>query len=310
MRTTTPATRTEATEARGAGDRGATLVDYTLVVALVAIVALASLRILGIGASDSIAAAAEGISPGRGAAPAAGAPSDESGSGGTGGAGSGGSSHTGGSGSGGSGSGGGGSSSDDSTGGAGSGGSSTPGEGSSDGSGSGGSSTSGDPAPTTTTVPDQVLGGGTITPPATGPKSPTPVDGSGKAPAGVQGMQISAGNGSLYWWDAHGARGQWKAGFTFSNSGQRHAYLTLEITKVWADGSTETSTVSGFYVPANGTAPYEVWSLDLVEQGKPAENVSAVTVKVVKVLTSDANWQPYEYAVAEPTIAIVGAPTR
>jgi Flp pilus assembly pilin Flp len=114
----------------------------------------------------------------------------------------------------------------------------------------------------------------------------------------------------FYWWNStkHGGEGAWKASASYQNDWIRHQYLTLEVTRVDDKGGETTTTVNSFYVPAGGSATYELWDNALkVHKGKATGTVS-VSVKVVAIQTSDEDWNTVSYTTEGPS-TVVAAPT-
>jgi Flp pilus assembly pilin Flp len=108
---------------------------------------------------------------------------------------------------------------------------------------------------------------------------------------------VTSTDSSLFWWNntKQGGNGAWKAAVHYQNDHNRHQYLTLEVTRTDNKGKTTTSSVNGFYVPANGNATYEVWDNNLKLHKGKTTGVLSVDVKVVSVTTADENWQPVTY---------------
>jgi hypothetical protein len=114
----------------------------------------------------------------------------------------------------------------------------------------------------------------------------------------------------FYWWNStkHGGEGAWKASTSYQNDWIRHQYLTLEVTRVDHNGKETTSTVNSFYVPAGGSATYELWDNSLkVHKGNATGTVS-VSVKVVAIQTSDESWSSVSYTTDGPSNEVI-APT-
>lgn len=105
-----------------------------------------------------------------------------------------------------------------------------------------------------------------------------------------------------------GGDGAWKASVTFSNDWVRHQYLTLEITQVDDKGKTKTITVNDFYVPANGSASFEQWDNSYSVTNNNTKGIVSVSVKVVSVKTADLNWQTVTYSTPDSTASTVSAP--
>ncbi len=121
----------------------------------------------------------------------------------------------------------------------------------------------------------------------------------------VDSTDTSAG---FYWWNdtKKGGEGAWKGSSSYSNDYNRHQYLTLEVTRTMADGSTETETVNSFYIPANGTADYTVWNNELStnKKGKVKSGVVSIEITVTKIKTSDENWNDVTYDTTGPITTI------
>lgn len=125
---------------------------------------------------------------------------------------------------------------------------------------------------------------------------------------GQTGPASSGTSSELYWWDSHNTQGQWKASVSYQNETNRHQYLTLQVTTTDDKGRTTTTTVKEFYVGATSSATYTHWSNDIDKDGNEVIGVVKVEVKVVSVRTSDQNWQTYSYE-ARGTAAVVTPPT-
>ncbi|HEX7098994.1 MAG TPA: hypothetical protein VF377_07110, partial [Acidimicrobiia bacterium] len=125
--------------------------------------------------------------------------------------------------------------------------------------------------------------------------------------AGFPGLSSSGTDGNFYWWDRHGSRGQWTAHFTYTNSTDRHQYLDIQVTRTYADGSTENHVVYSHFVPAKGSSKMTVWSNDYEVGGanQPRkQSVVKVETTVLKVTTSDKNWQPFSTLTGGPTMVV------
>ena len=116
-------------------------------------------------------------------------------------------------------------------------------------------------------------------------------------------------SGSYYWWNAskHGGEGAWKASVKYQNDWIRHQYLTLDVTRVDGQGNRSTTTVTGFYVPAQGTSNYESWDNSLRLHKGDFSGVLSVEVKVVAISTSDESWATVSYA-TDGAIAVTPRP--
>jgi pilus assembly protein Flp/PilA len=259
-------------------DRGASMVEYGLLVALIAIVALSAVSLTGNKTKDQFTVIAAGLD-GQGGSPTVTPPAGDDIDGSSGGtvaddevtpA------------------------PDDETGGPGAVDEDTSG----DPAGSGEIVEAGDPAgddsgdpvvdeTTTTTKPEEVV--------------PTP-------PGSV--TQVSATGSEFYWYNGNknNGNGAWKAALTFSNGWIRHQYLTLEVTRVDQNGKTTTMTVNDFYVPAGGSATYENYDNALQFSKGDPNGVVSVSVKVVAIRTSDIDWKTVSYPVTDGTPTTVNAP--
>lgn len=299
-------------------ERGASLVDYSLLVVFIALIAWAAIAAVGQDTSETFEVAAASISGEYGDGVAAGGPfnggsetgdpsdpgdSDQTGpSGSTGGGPTGGGPGAGGNGGPGSGdgqdtgSGGPASSDDDSSG--------TVGDGSTDGGNSPADGSSGDA--------DLADNGDPVTGPAdsedeqesdgsaAGEGQEDEADGSGPGgddasaggsggtangtedddeEKGFPGLNPSKTAGDFYWWDQHNDRGQWTADFTYSNATDRHQYLEILVTRTFADGSTQSQVVHSHYVPAKGSSTMTIWSNDF-QESKPGQFPASNVVKV------------------------------
>jgi len=113
-------------------------------------------------------------------------------------------------------------------------------------------------------------------------------------------------SGSYYWWNdsKHGGEGAWKASVKYQNDWIRHQYLTLEVTRVDGHGNRSSTTVNSFYVPAQGTSNYDSWDNALRLHKGDFSGVLAVEVKVVAIQTSDERWATVSYTTDGPTTVI------
>ena len=111
------------------------------------------------------------------------------------------------------------------------------------------------------------------------------------------GPAPSGSSSELYWWDSHNTKGQWKASVSFSNETNRHQYLTLEVTTIDEKGKAKTATVKDFYVGAGSSSTFTHWSNDIDKNGQKVTGVVEVQVRVISVRTSDQNWKTYSYDV-------------
>lgn len=272
-------------------DSGASMVEYALMAALVAVVAIGAITLLGQRTSTDFDSASTGF----------GTASESPTTGGTGGGGGGTAPGSG----------------SDSGSGSGSGGGSGSGSGS--GSGDAGSATtttvptsgtvSVTTVPQTSTVPVTTVtttvsgggsGGGTV--PTT-----TPVE---KPPA-APGSEASADGGAstFYWWNntPSGGNGAWVGTVKLGNDWIRHQYLTMTVTATTADGKTSTRTIDNFYVPAGGSANLQLWdnNLEVDKTGTPtAKSVVGIDVTVTKIVTSDKDWKTMSFATSGPTVSV------
>jgi Flp pilus assembly pilin Flp len=108
---------------------------------------------------------------------------------------------------------------------------------------------------------------------------------------------VAATSSDFFWWNdtKHGGSGAWQASTTFENDTNRHQYLTLKVTRVDAAGVETSNIVEGFYVPANGTATYTLWDNPYTIDKKDVSGVVEVKVEVLSVKTSDQSWKSYSY---------------
>lgn len=128
--------------------------------------------------------------------------------------------------------------------------------------------------------------------------------------AAMTNVTYGSGSSRMYWYDAHGKQGQWVATVAFSNGWERHSYLELEVVRTWGDGRTAKHTVSGFYVPAKGSANLEVFENGVKDNGNTKDDVVSVTVKVLKVTTSDLQWQPFTTSVTAAPYSVTAPAGR
>lgn len=122
---------------------------------------------------------------------------------------------------------------------------------------------------------------------------------------------LTGTSSEFFWWNKtnDGGYGAWKASTTFRNTTNRHQYLKMVVTRIDDKGVETTVNVDGFYVPANGSSQYTLWDNQYRIQNGTATGTVAVKVQVLKVTTSDQNWQPFSFD-AEPNESSVAAPSR
>ena len=129
--------------------------------------------------------------------------------------------------------------------------------------------------------------------------APAPGDDDDDSPAADPGSEavVATTDSAFFWWNntKQGGYGAWKATVQYQNDHNRHQYLTLEIARTNDKGKTTTGRVNGFYVPASGTATYDLWDNNLQLHNGKATGVVSVEVRVVSVTTADENWQPVTY---------------
>jgi Flp pilus assembly pilin Flp len=140
--------------------------------------------------------------------------------------------------------------------------------------------------------------------------TPAPGDDDDDTPAPGSEAVVSSTDASFTWWNdtKHGGEGAWRADVEFENDWTRHQYLTLEITRTDERGGTTTSTVNSFYVPANGKATYQLWDNGFEVKNGNGKGVVSVEVKVVSVTTADEDWQPITYPQGYGNSTVVNAP--
>lgn len=165
------------------------------------------------------------------------------------------------------------------------------------------------PATTTTTAQATT----TTTAPATTTTTAAPTGGSGGGtPGGSRPTAQSTGTKSaFYWWNAdkHGGEGAWTASTTYQNSTDRHQYLDLLVTRVDDKGKTTTLEVKGFYVPANGSTTYTLWDNSLDVHKDNVKGTVEVRIDVTSVTTSDENWKSFSYQVDPNPVSVLAPDT-
>jgi Flp pilus assembly pilin Flp len=122
-------------------------------------------------------------------------------------------------------------------------------------------------------------------------------------------VTASDGSGKLYWWDSKAGEGEWVASTTFTNAWERPAYLTVEVTRVMADGKTSKDKVQDLYVPAKGSADFAYWNNAIDTDSKSSDDVVAVRFEVVQIKTSDLDWKPRTYSVHDGAMSTAIAPS-
>ncbi len=113
---------------------------------------------------------------------------------------------------------------------------------------------------------------------------------------------------SLTWWNGNknNGNGAWQASVGYKNETNRHQYLQVEVTRVDEKGVTTTTTINGFYVPANGSSTFSHWDNQFsASKGGKLSGVVEVQVKVIAITTSDQNWQPFSYPVTERPVSVL-----
>ncbi len=115
-------------------------------------------------------------------------------------------------------------------------------------------------------------------------------------------VTLGSSTGTFYWWN--GVEGGWKPVVTYENTWMRHQYLTLEVTRIDDTGKATTTTIKDFYVPANGKSNLEVYDNLLTKKGV---GTVAVTVTVTGIRTSDEAWKTISYP-GDGTSTTVKAP--
>ncbi len=120
--------------------------------------------------------------------------------------------------------------------------------------------------------------------------------------------QTSTG-ADYYWWNQtkNGGEGAWKASVAYENTWIRHQYLTLEITRVDEKGKTTVTTVKDFYVPANGKSTFELWDNALSVNRDKVKGTVSVSIEVKGIRTSDESWKTVSFP-GDGTISVVEAP--
>jgi hypothetical protein len=173
------------------------------------------------------------------------------------------------------------------------------------GGGGGGGYGGGDGAGATTTVPP-------TTPPTTAPATTAttapPATTATTAAAAHTATTLAAPTGltaspasRAQWWDAWGKQGAWVSGATFHYASNRHAFLTVEVTLRYENGTSSTRTVDDFFVPAGGSATLETYDNPYSKAGK-GNDVASATYTVTEVRTYDASWNEVVTAVSGPTV--------
>lgn len=121
---------------------------------------------------------------------------------------------------------------------------------------------------------------------------------------------VSSSTSSFTTWTPtkQGGTGKWVASVEFDNDWSKDQYLTLEVTRTDEKGKTTTTTVTNFYVPAGGSATYQAGDNDLEIKNNSKKGVVSVQVKLVSVTSTDAGSQPVTYPPASPTVTSIGHP--
>ena len=108
----------------------------------------------------------------------------------------------------------------------------------------------------------------------------------------------------------HGGEGEWVATFEFNNETSVDRYLKLEVTLVDEKGKTKTTTVDGFLVPAGETAWYENTGNELEVKNGKAKGVVSVQVRIVSISSVDDAGQQITTEIEEPSTTAVAYPTH
>jgi Flp pilus assembly pilin Flp len=111
---------------------------------------------------------------------------------------------------------------------------------------------------------------------------------------------------NLTWWNGNknDGNGAWQASVGYENDTNRHQYLQLEVTRVDEKGVTTKTTINGFYVPANGTSTFSHWDNQFSASRGKLKGVVEVQVRVLGITTSDQNWQPFSYPVTDQPVSV------
>jgi Flp pilus assembly pilin Flp len=113
---------------------------------------------------------------------------------------------------------------------------------------------------------------------------------------------------SLTWWNGNknNGNGAWQASVGYKNETNRHQYLQVEVTRVDEKDVTTTTTIKGFYVPANGSSTFSHWDNQFsASKGGKLSGVVEVQVEVIAITTSDQDWQPFSYPVSERPVSVL-----
>ncbi|HYD10269.1 MAG TPA: hypothetical protein VEA78_09205 [Acidimicrobiales bacterium] len=151
--------------------------------------------------------------------------------------------------------------------------------------------------------------GGTTTTaaPTTTTAAPTTTTTAGPS-SSVPNKLSAAGSCRQQWWDASSKRGAWVGVATYTWTHNRHAYIDIEVKRTFHNNTTSTTTQTGFYVPSNGSAAFEVYDLPY---GTSMQNsdVKSIQFKVVKIKTYNDSWQEQSYTVSGPTTTAACTPS-
>lgn len=113
-------------------------------------------------------------------------------------------------------------------------------------------------------------------------------------------------------WTNHpsGGDGQWKASATFENATDQDLTLDLEIVLTDDKGKKVTVVVPGFQVPAGGMAEFTQWENALRLRGASVSGVVFIEIKVMTVHTVDGSGNPVTYDMGGITVAKIAAPPK
>jgi len=117
----------------------------------------------------------------------------------------------------------------------------------------------------------------------------------------------SGTSANLTWWNGNKdtGNGAWQASVSYENATDRHQYMKLEVTRVDDKGKVTTTIIDSFYVPANGSSTFSHWDNQFRAQQGKFSGVIEVQVKVLTITTSDKDWQPFSYPVEDRPVKVL-----
>ena len=98
-------------------------------------------------------------------------------------------------------------------------------------------------------------------------------------------------------------KNEWRSTFSFTNTWDEDAKLTLQIVTTAADGTTSTEIKKNFNVKDNATKSYS-FNNKLKTKDAPEDQIVSVTVTVVAVETKDDSGDKFDYQTEGPSLTL------